>query len=317
MYHRVAEGCVDPWSLCVTPQHFSQHLEVLREHYHPISLQGLVGSLDSGNLLRHSVVVTFDDGYADSLYAAKPLLEHQDIPATVFVTTGYIGEKHEFWWDELQRLLLQPGALPRTLWLRVEDRVHQWDLGEAAYYARDRWERDLSWRAPENPPSARHSVYVDLWRVLQLLPERERAKAMQDLRVWASEKSGPRSTHRLLTREEIVSLAQGGLVDVGSHTRTHPVLSELSPRSQREEVGLSKACLESILGRPITSLAYPYGSYQSETISIVHEAGFSCACSTVETAVREGCDRLQLPRVEIKDWDGEEFNRRLRAWFGD
>lgn len=317
MYHRVAEGCVDPWSLCVSPQHFSQHIEVLRKDCQPMGLQQLVGSLDSGNLLGRSVVVTFDDGYADNLYAAKPLLERYDIPATVFVTTGYIGENREFWWDELERLLLQPGTLPKTVWLRVKDCVHQWDLGEAAYYARDRWERDLSWRAPENPPSARHSVYADLWRLLQLLPERERAKAMQDLRVWASEKSEPRSTHRLLTQEEIVSLERGGLVDVGSHTRTHPVLSELSPQSQREEVGLSKVCLESILGRPITSLGYPFGAYAPETIRIVQEAGFSCACSTVETAVREGCDRFQLPRVEIKDWDGEEFSRRLRAWFAD
>jgi peptidoglycan/xylan/chitin deacetylase (PgdA/CDA1 family) len=52
--------------------------------------------------------VTFDDGYADNLYNAKPLLERYGIPATVFLITGYIEDKRQLWWEELVRLLLQP-----------------------------------------------------------------------------------------------------------------------------------------------------------------------------------------------------------------
>jgi peptidoglycan/xylan/chitin deacetylase (PgdA/CDA1 family) len=66
------------------------------------------------------VVVTFDDGYADNLYEAKPLLEHYGIPGTFFVVTGYLAQQaeraHEFWWDELERVVMQPEHVARQRW---------------------------------------------------------------------------------------------------------------------------------------------------------------------------------------------------------
>src|SRR3989337_311080 len=74
-YHRVAEKDIDPWSLCVTPQHFAEHLEVLKQFAQPIGLIEMVEALLACNIPDRSAVVTFDDGYANNLYNAKPLLE--------------------------------------------------------------------------------------------------------------------------------------------------------------------------------------------------------------------------------------------------
>src|SRR4051812_47294780 len=116
LYHRIAELHSDPWGLAVTPRRFTEHVEALQQHARAMRLQQLPQGLLKGDLPDRSVVVTFDDGYADNLHNAKPVLERYDVPATVFVTTGYIGqEKHEFWWDELDRLFLQPGVLPEKL----------------------------------------------------------------------------------------------------------------------------------------------------------------------------------------------------------
>lgn len=119
LYHRVAEQAVDPWSLCVKPQHFVEHLQVLAQSYRPLSLEQLLRIIEERGVLKECVVVTFDDGYADNLQTAKPLLETYGIPATIFVATGYLGDERGFWWDELQELILEQGAEHIGLYLSM------------------------------------------------------------------------------------------------------------------------------------------------------------------------------------------------------
>jgi len=104
-YHRVAEVGPDRWSLCVTPQHFAEHLDVLSGQWRVLRLRDLVCALQEGRLPDRSVVITFDDGYTDNLHNAKPLLEKHGKPATIFVSSGYVGSEREFWWDELEQIL--------------------------------------------------------------------------------------------------------------------------------------------------------------------------------------------------------------------
>jgi peptidoglycan/xylan/chitin deacetylase (PgdA/CDA1 family) len=260
------------------------------------------------------VVVTFDDGYADNLYTARPLLERYDVPATVFVATGYTGRGREFWWDELERMLLHPNTLPETLRLNVNGEAHEWKLDDATDYQKSDCQRYRGWRAWEEAPTSRHSLYRSLWQLMQPLPESVRREALDDLSVWASDRPEDRPADLALSADELVALAQDELVEIGSHTVTHPVLSALPAALQQDEIQQSKAGLEETLGRPVTSFAYPYGArcnYTDETVAIVRESGFNCACSTLEGAVERDADRFQLPRVQVQDWDGEEFAKWL------
>ena len=112
MYHRIADESCDPWSLAVSPRHFDEQLRTIRELTRPKRLRDLVASPSHGIDRQPSVIVTFDDGYADNFLAAKPLLERHDVPATVFVSSGFLDKTIGFWWDELERMLLAPGTLP-------------------------------------------------------------------------------------------------------------------------------------------------------------------------------------------------------------
>lgn len=321
LYHRVAELWSDAQLLCAAPKHFEEHLEILRKHAHPMRLQQLVGALRDGGLPHSAISVTFDDGYADTLYNAKPLLERYEVPATVFVATGYIGDGREFWWDELERVLLTPGELPEALRLTVEETVYQWELGEAAHYTEDAYLYHREWNVlEERNPTPRHRLYRELFTMLRSLPDRSRRKVLEELRVWGGAESIDGLPHCTLSSDEISQLAEGNLIEVGSHTVTHPTLSMLPLNVQYAEIHRSKSRLEEILGGPVISFSYPYGSqsdYTPQTAALVREAGFTCACSNYYGVVRRDTDHFQLPRILVRNWDGEEFLRRLKACFRD
>ena len=315
MYHRVADVDSDPWLLCVTSQHFAEHLEVLRKHGYPVQVQQLNQALQDGKRLLKSIAITFDDGYADNFHNAKPLLERYDIPATVFVVSGHVGQEREFWWDELERLFLQPGTLPKTLQLSINGSPYQWELGEAVNYSEDTYQRYRRWHAEQrDDPSPRHSLYRLLYKLLQPLLEGERHKVLQELLAWSGAAPVSRPTHRSLSVTELLTLGQGKLIEVGSHTVTHPLLSSLPLLLQQDEIRLSKARLEEIVDLPVCSFAYPYGNYTAATVDIVRDAGFFCACSAIEDTVQRYSDSFQLPRFEVQNWNGEEFEKRLLKW---
>lgn len=207
-YHRVTEFGPDPNGLAVSPRFFDEHLAVLRARYQPTPLQALVRAIRTGSGPPHGVVVTFDDGYRDNLLQALPLLERHDIPATVFVTTGFVG-RGEF-----------------------------------------------------------------------------------------------------LAAEELLHLADSALVEVGAHSATHPVLRGLTPARQWEEIHGSKVFLENLLGRPLTSFAYPFGQ-SARTAPLVKQAGFESAYTTVSDVVVPGQDLYRMPRTYIGNWDGDQFARHL------
>jgi peptidoglycan/xylan/chitin deacetylase (PgdA/CDA1 family) len=68
--------------------------------------------------------------------------------------------------------------------------------------------------------------------------------------------------------------------DIGSHTLTHPHLTQLPPRQAREEIFASKKKLEDLFGRPIRHFCYPYGDWNEVIRELVREAGYETACTT-------------------------------------
>jgi peptidoglycan/xylan/chitin deacetylase (PgdA/CDA1 family) len=315
MYHRVNDVDSDPWALCVQPNNFAEHLEVLRKEAVPLSLQAFVRAHQERRLPHRAVAVTFDDGYADNLFNAKPILERFEIPATIFVTSGYIGSKRELWWDELEQVLLSPCALPETLQLTIGRKSCRWELGRSARYGEDNDRFVLKQKAWEGQPGSRHHLYHAVWQALRLLNDCERRHALDAVTAWAGVVTELRDGRRTLSVDELQALARCDLIDIGAHSVSHPFFPAQLLSVQTEEIRESKARLERLLVSPVTSFAYPHGEYSRETLSIVKEAGFACACTTEERAARLDVNCLALPRFQIEDWDGEEFSRRLQAWF--
>jgi len=98
-YHRVADTSNDPHLLAVSPENFYEQIKYLKQNYRVIELDQLVSEVKNKKLKRKTLVITFDDGYADNLYNAMPILEKLEVPATVFVSSGHI-DGSSFHWDK-------------------------------------------------------------------------------------------------------------------------------------------------------------------------------------------------------------------------
>jgi peptidoglycan/xylan/chitin deacetylase (PgdA/CDA1 family) len=320
LYHRVTESQPDPQLMCVSRYHFAEHLDIIRKLSRPTKLGSLDEVLQRRNR-RPAVVITFDDGYADNLHNAKPLLERYDMPATVFVTSRHVTSREEFWQDALDKIFLQSGDLPRILDLDINGRSYHWDLGRLSHYDEVTHLQHRGWNVlQKDGPTARHKIYRTLQDVFVPLGDLGRQKLLSKLSRWSGVDQTARPTHMALTEAEVVRLADGGLIEVGAHTVTHPALSQLPENEQAVEISESKAHLENILSAPVTSFAYPYGSrshYTDKTVDAVRNAGFKRACSNFSGFVRAGTDPWQLPRFLVRDWSGEEFTRRIQGWLRD
>lgn len=314
LYHRVTDLSSDPWQLCVSPSNFEQQMQVLREACSPVALHELSSLLGGKRSPRSPVVVTFDDGYADNLNQAMPKLKQFEIPATFFLTTGWLSWQREFWWDELDRLLLQPGRLPEIMRLTIDEKSDVCCLGEAANYTAEDADHHHRWCTLEQPPTLRHYTYYEVWKRLYPLPSQKRQSVLDEIVEWADAEVVERPTHRRLSKEEAIALSRNRLVEIGAHTVNHPVLPTLSPAAQKREVELSKTALEELLDRAVTSFAYPHGDYSEETIGLVQQAGFSRACTSRPDLVLQQHDPFQLPRFHVGDWDGDEFAKRISTW---
>jgi len=294
MYHRVFETSSDPWELCVSPKHFAEHLEILRRNYPVLSLHKLLISLRNAQLPKRGVALTFDDGYADNLWNAKPLLEKYEVPATVFVISSSVDSLTEFWWDDLERTLLQPKKLPSFLRLRVQGQAHEWPITNS---------------------DERQHVYMAIHQILQPLKPADRNQVMNDLFAWADMDPMARPDYRPLATAELIQLAQCEFVDIGAHSVTHPLLAGMSQANQTAEITGSRQKLEVILGGPVDAFSYPYGNLASETVEIVKAAGFEIALMTDWKAVEVGANPFRLGRFGVGDWDGEKFKQHLNNFF--
>ncbi len=292
MYHRVAELRADPWDLAVSPRHFAEQIEILTRKRRPISLSRLAETSPPDG----AVAITFDDGYIDLVTNAKPVLEKFDCAATVFVPTGLVGRTRDFWWDELTRLILESAKLPGKLTI------------EAVGHGRFAWERS------ESKGEDRAALHDTLWSWFLPLPHGVRERCLEQLAAQIGVSIAGRADHRVMKDSELVSLSSD-LIEIGAHTVTHPALPMLGADEKRSEVMGSQRDCEALLGRRVKSFAFPYGRYDEESLRAVRDAGFSVACTAEHAPVTHRSTIWEIPRIHVRDWDGETFSRLLDSDF--
>jgi peptidoglycan/xylan/chitin deacetylase (PgdA/CDA1 family) len=314
LYHRVGEAEVDPWSLCVSEANFEAHLEVLRS-FRFVSLEELVTG--RGSCAEGAVAITFDDGYAETAARAKPLLEKFEAPATFFLSSNWVGSEREFWWDELEELILGPGERSRDVRWNDGTRVRTWEVEPTVDRASPEARHWRAWSDP--PPTKRHRLYREVWQEAHALPSVRREGLLRAIRLWAGE-ARARESHRCLDDAEVRLLSRSPMVSIGCHGRSHDSLSRLAPFEQKAELSDSRERLQALSGQPVASLSYPFGKpvdFDDVTVAAAKEVGFTAAVVNDSGVVTADSDAFRLPRIYVEDWDGARFAQALSsAWQG-
>ena len=229
--------------------------------------------------------VTFDDGYADNLHLAAPVLERHGVPATVFVNSGFVGTDRRFWWEQLGALLRETRA--SALAPRAIDPV----LGE-------RWElpESLPLRGARDRERAHWLLSQALMRTpaaeIDPLLQRLAAALAVPLRVGA--RDAP-----LLDWDQVRELRGRGF-DIGSHGHTHANLGLVDAELAEREIRASVEQISAEIDAPVEIFAYPYGGPEhrcSASVEAVQRAGLEAAFTTELGAFTPEADRFALPRL--------------------
>ncbi|HEV9035028.1 MAG TPA: polysaccharide deacetylase family protein [Puia sp.] len=298
LYHRVTRLEHDPQQLSVDPDNFYDQVQLLKRDYALLNIGEFTDLVSRRRRLpKRSVILTFDDGYADNLLEAVPILANLDRQALFYITTSNIGTSYELWWDQLERIFLMNAVLPPVLEIRDHDRQLRLQTASA--------EERLA------------SYYQCHWFLKYTRPD-QRNEIIDNLLAKAALGKEGRATHRLMTWDELKDMGHSTAAVVGAHTHHHPVLSLLSYPEQAEEIKTSTDILEKVLHRKIEHFSYPYGmrkDMNADSIRICRESGFRIVCSNFYGQVHSWSNPMRLPRILVRNWEKQEFGRQLSKFF--
>ena len=166
---------------------------------------------------------------------------------------------YEFWWDAVDRVLLSSPAVPARLELQL--------AGELL---------DVPTATRAQRLAARAAILERLYP----LEHEERAAAIGALARWGGAGLAGDPARRPMTADEVARFAARPGVTIGAHSQHHEQLPRLTHEAKLADLRTCRSRLESLIGRPVTALSYPYGFADDDTVEAAREAGFELAVTT-------------------------------------
>lgn len=285
IYHRVLPHKDPLFPSEVDAAEFSAQIATLKSHFNALPLIDAVRRAKAGTLPARAAAITFDDGYADNVEVALPLLQRHGLHATFFVATGFLNGGR-MWNDSVYELVRRApdGVLDATA------------LGLGSH--------------PLHTIGDRQRAIAALIGQLKYLPMAERQRKVDGLVVLAGVTL---PDDLMMTSAQVRTLHAAGM-GIGAHTVNHPILARLPDDDARREIAQGKHALEELIGARVPLFAYPNGKpgedYEARHVAMARELRFEGAVSTSWGACRARPDLFQLPR--FTPWDRSRLRFVLR-----
>jgi peptidoglycan/xylan/chitin deacetylase (PgdA/CDA1 family) len=280
MYHGVIERPLRiPDSCMIDVKTFRSQVRYLKKHFTIVSLAEAIELMANNTIEEHTVVITFDDGYQNNLDLAYPILQEENLPATVFLSTSFIDSDTTIWTGVLQN------AFELSQKTQLEWHSQFFDLGTF-----------------EKKKSSLRTVINALKASPQQSLMDEVDKIVRDLSEGDPISLATESPYRMLSSDSIRKLAKSDLIELGGHTHTHYVLSRVPFSMQETEIQKSLQIVESFTGVPCQLFAYPNGKscdYNDETMYILRENGVRAAVTTESGTCGADSPMLEIRRISV------------------
>ncbi|HKM48845.1 MAG TPA: polysaccharide deacetylase family protein [Terriglobales bacterium] len=268
------------FGMTVSVEEFAWQIQYFKKHYNPISFQQFSDWYFRGQSLPpRPVLITFDDGHANNLRFALPILQQERVTAICFVLTGELGSSRQTWFED---------AYYRLMFSKVQS----WRLrnGEC---------RPLE---TSEQRAAACGRFFSLCRTLSEAEQKQELESLQSQLPVQPRDGELGGRFDFLSQEDIRRLSESG-IEIGSHTITHPILGALKPENARSEIADSKSALERLLGKPVRTFAYPFGApgldFTPRDEALVEESGYALAFAGEGGFVTRSSKQFALPRVGI------------------
>ena len=263
-YHRIVEdyaahaGHALP-AMLISGGMLERHLDWLGRRFRFVSLPEIGSRLEEGGRFEKPVcAVTFDDGYADVYHHAFPILRRKGVPAAVFAVTDTIGTSRPPVYDRLYLLLKQAAAEGRSAGLEV---------------SRDLATLGLPPPPLQGPGGGPLDPFTAMRRLLEALPQADLRRVVAVLEERFAIDDTALAPLRPLTWDMLSEMHRAGIT-IGSHTKSHALLTNEALETAIDETALSRRILEARLGTKVENFAYPDGRFDAVTVKVVAASGY-------------------------------------------
>jgi peptidoglycan/xylan/chitin deacetylase (PgdA/CDA1 family) len=296
MYHRVLPDSdpeikkIQP-GLYVTPENFEKQIAYLAPRFQFIPLSRLVGMISEGRPLSGNyAVITFDDGWSDNFEFAFPILRAHNVPATIFLTTGYIESHRTLWFYQAVNLLNNRNLPTEKALAKIIKAVNNMPVGS-------------NLAITDSVGFSSSVITID--RLIELMKQLDNASIYRIISELKTEvgiaEDAIDSGNNMLSWKQVSEMSTGG-IEFGSHGVTHSILTRLNPDEVTEELKQSKETIANRLGKEITLFSYPNGDYNFDIEHLVQQAGYKCAVATKGENSQAGeIDLFALKRVGVHE----------------
>ncbi len=286
IYHRVLTAADPLFPDEATTQSFDRQMALIKSLFNVLPLEEAAARLKAGTLPPRAASITFDDGYADNVTHALPILQKHGLPATFFIATAYLNGGRMFNDSVIE-------TIRRTRLARLD--LSSLQLGVH----------------PLGDDVAKATAIGQLLPRVKYLPIDQREETVASIARLAEVDHLPDDL--MMTTAQLKALHGAGM-GIGGHTHRHPILAKLDHNAAHDEIEAGKRWLEETLGSHIRLFAYPNGKpgsdYLPEQAAIVRELGFDAAVSTQAGISTAQTDAFQLRR--FTPWDGNNQKFALR-----